>query len=58
MEALDRHRGKLGPQMVVGSVNVNDGGQAIVGPVSRTSPEATPAERVSRKSRQRKMKDE
>jgi len=34
MEALNRHRGKVGQQMVVGNVNVNDGGQAIVGPVS------------------------
>lgn len=37
MEALNRHRGKLGQQMVVGNVNVNDGGQAIVGTVSRDS---------------------
>ena len=35
MEALNRHRGKIGQQMVVGNVNVNAGGQAIVGPVSR-----------------------
>jgi hypothetical protein len=35
MEALNRHRGKIGQQMVVGNVNVNEGGQAIVGPVSR-----------------------
>ena len=34
MEALNRHRGKVGQQMVVGNVNVNEGGQAIVGPVS------------------------
>lgn len=34
MEALNRHRGKVGQSMVVGNVNVNDGGQAIVGPVS------------------------
>ena len=34
MEALNRHRGKVGQQMIVGNVNVNDGGQAIVGPVS------------------------
>ncbi len=33
MEALNRHRGKVGQQMVVGNVNVNEGGQAIVGPV-------------------------
>jgi hypothetical protein len=37
MEALNRHRGKLGQQMVVGNVNVNDGGQAIVGTASRDS---------------------
>jgi hypothetical protein len=35
MEALNRHRGKVGQQMVVGNVNVSDGGQAIVGPVSQ-----------------------
>jgi len=34
MEALNRHRGKVGQQMVGGDVNVNDGGQAIVGPVT------------------------
>jgi len=34
MEALNRHRGKVSQQMVVENVNVNDGGQAIVGPVS------------------------
>jgi len=34
MEALNRHRGKVGQPMVVGNVNVNEGGQAIVGPVS------------------------
>jgi hypothetical protein len=34
MEALNRHRGKVGQQMVVGNANVNEGGQAIVGPVS------------------------
>jgi hypothetical protein len=35
MEALNRHRGKGGQSMVVGNVNVNEGGQAIVGPVSQ-----------------------
>jgi hypothetical protein len=35
MEALNRHRGKVGQQMVVGNVNVNEGGQAIVGSVSQ-----------------------
>jgi hypothetical protein len=34
MEALNRHRGKVGQPVVVGNVNVNDGGQAIVGAVS------------------------
>jgi hypothetical protein len=34
MEALSRHRGKVGQPMVVGNVNVNEGGQAIVGSVS------------------------
>ena len=34
MEALNRHRGKIGQQMVVGNVNVNQGGQAIVGSVN------------------------
>ncbi len=30
IQALNRHRGKVGPPMVVGNVNVNEGGQAIV----------------------------
>jgi hypothetical protein len=38
MEALNRHRGHIGHPMVVGNVNVNDGGQAIVGPVSQVPP--------------------
>ena len=33
MEALNRNRGKVSQQMVVGNVNVNEGGQAIVGSV-------------------------
>ena len=37
MEALNRHRGKIPQQMIVGNVNVNDGGRAIVGPVSHDS---------------------
>jgi hypothetical protein len=32
LEALNRHRGKITQAMVVGNVNVSDGGQAIVGP--------------------------
>jgi len=35
MEALNRHRGKISQQVVAGNVNVNEGGRAIVGPVSR-----------------------
>ncbi len=35
MEALNHHRGKISQPMVVGNVNVNEGGQAIVGPVSQ-----------------------
>ena len=38
MEALDRHRGKITQPMVVGNVNIADGGQAIVGPVNHPSP--------------------
>ena len=38
MEALNRNRGKISQPMVVGSVNVNDGGQAIVGPTHRDGP--------------------
>jgi hypothetical protein len=34
MEALSRHRGKVGEKIVMRDVNVNEGGQAIVGPVS------------------------
>ncbi len=38
MEALDRYRGKITQAMVVGNVNVADGGQAIVGPVNHPGP--------------------
>ena len=38
MEALDRHRGKITQPMVVGNVNVADGGQAIVGSVNHSGP--------------------
>jgi hypothetical protein len=38
MEALNRHRGKISQPIVVGNVNVNDGGQAIVGPAHRDGP--------------------
>jgi hypothetical protein len=37
MEALNRHRGKIS-QMVVGNVNIHDGGKAIVGPVNHSGP--------------------
>ena len=33
VEALNRNQGRISQQMVVGNVNVNDGGQAIVGSV-------------------------
>ena len=42
MEALDRHRGKAPPQVVVGNVNVNSGGQAIVGSVECPDPGKIP----------------
>jgi hypothetical protein len=38
MEALNRHRGKIIQPMVVGNVNIADGGQAIVGPVNHPGP--------------------
>jgi hypothetical protein len=38
MEALNRHRGKVSSQTVVGNVNVNQGGQAIVGSVNHPGP--------------------
>jgi hypothetical protein len=41
MEALNRHRGTISHPLVVGSVNVNDGGQAIVGSVQRSDSEST-----------------
>jgi hypothetical protein len=46
MEALNRHRGKVGHAMVVGNVNVNDGGQAIVGPVTQADPKSASGERA------------
>ena len=51
MEALNRHRGKVGQQMVVGNVNVNDGGQAIVGPVSHPGPGKVSTEDDRRKGK-------
>lgn len=50
LDALNRHRGKGGQPMVVESVNVNDGGQAIVGPVSHTGREE-PSEKMTGKMR-------
>ncbi len=44
MEALNRHRGKVAPSMVVGNVNVNEGGQAVVGPVNGGSSQKLPVE--------------
>jgi hypothetical protein len=44
MEALNRHRGKVGQQMVVGNVNVNEGGQAVVGQVSHDGRGKAPTE--------------
>lgn len=44
IEALNRHRGKLSQQMVVGSVNVNEGVQAIVGSVSHDGRGKAPTE--------------
>jgi hypothetical protein len=38
LEALNRHRGKTPQPMVVGNVNIADGGQAIVGPVNHLGP--------------------
>ena len=42
VETLDRHRGKVPPQVVVGNVNVNSGGQAIVGSVECPAPGKVP----------------
>jgi hypothetical protein len=51
MEALNRHRGKVSQQMVVGNVNVNEGGQAIVGPVSHEGRgKASPEDEIARNS--------
>ncbi len=37
-EGLNHHRGKITQALVVGNVNVADGGQAIVGPVNHPGP--------------------
>lgn len=39
VESLNRHRGKITQPMVIGNVNVSDGGQAVVGQVSHPGPE-------------------
>jgi hypothetical protein len=49
LEALNRHRGKIPQPMVVGNVIVADGGQAIVGPVSHTSPGKGPKDDEEKK---------
>jgi hypothetical protein len=41
MEGLNRYRGKIGHPVVIGDVNVNAGGQAIVGSVQRSGSEST-----------------
>jgi hypothetical protein len=41
MEALNRYRAAISHPLVVGNVNVNDGGQAIVGSVHHSGPEKT-----------------
>ena len=49
MEALDRHRGKITHPMVVGNVNIADGGQAIVGPVNHPGPGKVPKDNEEKK---------
>jgi hypothetical protein len=49
MEGLNRHRGKITQSMVVGDVNVADGGQAIVGPVSHPGPGKVPKDDEEKK---------
>jgi len=50
MEALNRHRGNVGHQMVVGNVNVSDGGQAIVGLVTQPAPGNSDTEMTQKES--------
>ena len=47
MEALSRHLVKVGQLMVVGNVIVNEGGQAIVGPVSHDGRGKAPTEHAA-----------
>ena len=49
MDALNRYRGKIGHPVVVGNVNVNDGGQAIVGSVQRSGSESTSKDNEEKK---------
>lgn len=51
MEALHRNRGKISQQTVVGNVNVNEGGQAIVGTVEHRGTEKAPAEHDNKNDR-------
>jgi hypothetical protein len=39
VDCLNRHRGRMGQQVIVGNVNITDGSQAIVGSVSHAGPE-------------------
>jgi len=39
VDCLNRHRGRMSQQVIVGNVNITDGSQAIVGSVSHPSPE-------------------
>jgi hypothetical protein len=51
MEALNRNRGKTSHQLVVENVNVNDGGQAIVGTVECRGKGKVPAKNGTKKRR-------
>ena len=51
MEALNRNRGKISQQMVVGNVNVSEGGQAIVGSVEHRGTKEAGAENGTKKDR-------
>ena len=51
MEALNRNRGKISQQMVVGNVNVSEGGQAIVGSVEHRGTEEAGVENDTNKDR-------
>jgi hypothetical protein len=51
IEALNRNRGKISQQVVVGNVNVNDGGQAIVGSVESRNQGKAPSKNGTKKRR-------